>query len=73
MVLLPAWGVYGVAAAVSVSYASTLLVMLGYSRTLGIGLTMLLVPTFSDISYGWSFVHWSLTRRAERRGQQGER
>lgn len=51
-VLLPLWGVTGVAAAVSVSYITTLVVMLGFSKRLGAHPARMLVPTRSDFSSG---------------------
>ncbi len=49
VVLLPVWEVNGVAVAVSVSYGSTLVVMLAFSNHLGVGPTKILVPTLGDL------------------------
>jgi O-antigen/teichoic acid export membrane protein len=51
-VLLPLWGVNGVAVAVSASYITTLLVMLGFSKRLGAHPAKMFVPSRSDISNG---------------------
>ncbi len=51
-VMLPLWGVNGVAVAVSASYITTLLVMLGFARRLGAHTTRMFAFSRSDISNG---------------------
>jgi len=51
--LLPLWGVTGVAVAVSVSYATTLVALLVASGRQGAGVSAILVPRRSDLSRGW--------------------
>ncbi len=52
LVFLPLWGVNGVAVAVSVSFITTLLVMLGFAQRLGAHPARMLVPSRSDFSRG---------------------
>ena len=51
VVLLPRWGVNGVAVAVSISYVGTLFVMLGFAMRLGARWSRLLVPTVADVTH----------------------
>ena len=60
LVLLPLWGVNGVAVAVSASYLTTLVVMLGYSARLGVRPARLLVPTLNDVSNGGAVIRSAL-------------
>ncbi len=50
LVLLPQWGIKGVAVAVSVSYVTTLVVVLGFAIRLGAHPARLLMPTLKDIT-----------------------
>lgn len=61
--LLPLWGVTGVAVAVSVSYITTLVVMLGFCSRSGARPLALLVPAFADFSSGWSMVRATVRGR----------
>jgi O-antigen/teichoic acid export membrane protein len=63
LILLPRWGVEGVAVAVSASYLSTLVVMLGISMRLGIRMNHLLVPTLADVSHAIAVVRMSRGQR----------
>ena len=63
LVLLPLWGVNGVAVAVSASYITTLLVMLRFSARLGAHPARLLVPTVSDFSNGRAVLRSTLRGR----------
>jgi O-antigen/teichoic acid export membrane protein len=63
VVLLPRWGANGVAAAVSVSYATTLVAMLGFSRRSGARWSRLLVPTLADVSHGMAVFRWTSASR----------
>lgn len=65
VVLLPRWGVDGVAVAVSVSYVTTLVVMLGFSSRLGAHWARLLVPTIADVSRGMEVLRWTSGARQE--------
>lgn len=63
--MLPLWGVNGVAVAVSVSYAATLVAMMVVCHRLGLHAVEILVPRRADLSQAWPALRAAL-RRGER-------